>query len=568
MRRPTLAALLCRCAAGPAGRRARGRRARPIELHPRAGGKTPLAPLAPAAKTTLAFHAPHGYVFTVEHGRRGRHARRRRPAAVPGGRASGASTRSRRPRCGAQLQQAGQLVDVTVDAVRPTRVLQADETAPEPLLPAPVHVRRRRHRRASSRRRAATRTASWSSTPASTSRTRTSRTGRACCWRTRRRCARPSTASGTAPPSPRPSRAARNNIGMAGLYPTVRLGMWDGGGDGILTSETLRALRRAAPAPLPRRQHVVRRRGLHAARAARVVPRLRQRPAHRRRRGQREPAGQPGRVPGAVPARADGRRRGRPARSTPTSPTARTPTTSRRPGVNVVGAVPQALQPRRGSSRTATRPRSGAPSTARASRRPSPAPPRRGCGRRRPDLEITQVFDLVRFSARDVGPKGFDRGTGFGVINVKRALARKAPRVDPMEPNDDIILVDGRLTGKAAKLLLPIGVQSEGHPRAARLHRGPARRLPRGAAQGRPPARHRPPAGRRRRPGGVAVRRRARSGLIAGTGRQARRARSLRARRLQARHASSSRRRAPARTTSTSAATGATTSCCSACRAA
>ena len=80
----------------------------------------------------------------------------------------------------------------------------------------------------------------------------------------------------------------------------------------------------------------------------------------------------------------------------------------------------------------------------------------------RPDLEITQVYDLMRFSARDVGPKGFDRGTGFGVIDVKRALARKAPRVDPLEPNDDIILVDGRLTGKATRLLLPIGVQSKG----------------------------------------------------------------------------------------------------------
>ena len=68
----------------------------------------------------------------------------------------------------------------------------------------------------------------------------------ACCWRTRSGCARPTDGEwhGTAVSST--IAAARNNIGMAGLYPTVRLGIWDGGGDGILTSETINALRRAA----------------------------------------------------------------------------------------------------------------------------------------------------------------------------------------------------------------------------------------------------------------------------------------------------------------------------------
>jgi subtilisin family serine protease len=59
----------------------------------------------------------------------------------------------------------------------------------------------------------------------------------------------------------------------------------------------------------------------------------------------------------------------------------------------------------------------------------------------RPDLDNTQVFDLMRFSAKDIGEPGFDSDTGFGLLDIPSALAYPAPPPDPLEPNDDIYLV-------------------------------------------------------------------------------------------------------------------------------
>jgi hypothetical protein len=56
----------------------------------------------------------------------------------------------------------------------------------------------------------------------------------------------------------------------------------------------------------------------------------------------------------------------------------------------------------------------------------------------RPGIEKTQLYDLMRFSARDVPPRGVDRRTGWGLLNIPRALTRPLPRIDPMEPNDDV----------------------------------------------------------------------------------------------------------------------------------
>jgi hypothetical protein len=65
---------------------------------------------------------------------------------------------------------------------------------------------------------------------------------------------------------------------------------------------------------------------------------------------------------------------------------------------------------------------------------------------RRPELDVTQLFDLMRWSAKDVGPPGFDEATGWGLLNVPAALADSAPPVDPGEPNDDVDqIVRGRL---------------------------------------------------------------------------------------------------------------------------
>jgi hypothetical protein len=59
----------------------------------------------------------------------------------------------------------------------------------------------------------------------------------------------------------------------------------------------------------------------------------------------------------------------------------------------------------------------------------------------RPKLTNTQLFELMRRSARDVGRRGWDANTGFGILNVPAALARKAPAADPVEPNEDVYLV-------------------------------------------------------------------------------------------------------------------------------
>ena len=56
----------------------------------------------------------------------------------------------------------------------------------------------------------------------------------------------------------------------------------------------------------------------------------------------------------------------------------------------------------------------------------------------RPGIEKTQLYDLMRYSARDVAPAGVDRRTGWGILDIPSALTRKLPAVDPMEPNDDV----------------------------------------------------------------------------------------------------------------------------------
>jgi hypothetical protein len=56
----------------------------------------------------------------------------------------------------------------------------------------------------------------------------------------------------------------------------------------------------------------------------------------------------------------------------------------------------------------------------------------------RPELDKTQVMELIRRTARDVGVPGRDESTGFGVLDIPAALTAAAPAVDPLEPNDDV----------------------------------------------------------------------------------------------------------------------------------
>jgi hypothetical protein len=59
---------------------------------------------------------------------------------------------------------------------------------------------------------------------------------------------------------------------------------------------------------------------------------------------------------------------------------------------------------------------------------------------RRPELAASQVVEVLRASARDVGHAGFDVDTGFGIVDIPAALALPAPPPDPGEPNDDVYL--------------------------------------------------------------------------------------------------------------------------------
>jgi subtilisin family serine protease len=59
----------------------------------------------------------------------------------------------------------------------------------------------------------------------------------------------------------------------------------------------------------------------------------------------------------------------------------------------------------------------------------------------RPQLDATQIQDVMRESARDVGAKGWDPDTGFGILSIPTALTAAIPAKDPQEPNDDVNLV-------------------------------------------------------------------------------------------------------------------------------
>ena len=56
----------------------------------------------------------------------------------------------------------------------------------------------------------------------------------------------------------------------------------------------------------------------------------------------------------------------------------------------------------------------------------------------RPELDASQLFEVMRRSAVDIDAPGRDDATGFGLLNVPAALAYAAPVRDPLEPNDDM----------------------------------------------------------------------------------------------------------------------------------
>jgi subtilase family protein len=62
----------------------------------------------------------------------------------------------------------------------------------------------------------------------------------------------------------------------------------------------------------------------------------------------------------------------------------------------------------------------------------------------RPRLNNGQVADLMRSTATNLGVAGWDEDSGYGLVNLPRALNARTPKTDRVEVNDDIAWVDGR----------------------------------------------------------------------------------------------------------------------------
>jgi hypothetical protein len=56
----------------------------------------------------------------------------------------------------------------------------------------------------------------------------------------------------------------------------------------------------------------------------------------------------------------------------------------------------------------------------------------------RPTLDTTQLFELLRASARDIESPRFDSLSGFGILDIPGALSKAPLARDPSEPNDDV----------------------------------------------------------------------------------------------------------------------------------
>jgi hypothetical protein len=69
----------------------------------------------------------------------------------------------------------------------------------------------------------------------------------------------------------------------------------------------------------------------------------------------------------------------------------------------------------------------------------------------RPTLDKTQLVETVRQTARDLGAPGRDIESGFGLLDIPRALAAEAPPPDPLEPNDTVAQVSGSTSFPASR---------------------------------------------------------------------------------------------------------------------
>jgi len=81
----------------------------------------------------------------------------------------------------------------------------------------------------------------------------------------------------------------------------------------------------------------------------------------------------------------------------------------------------------------------------------------------RPNLDWTQLAEVLRASAQDVHTPGFDPFTGFGRLNIPAALTVAPAAPDPQEPNEDVSYVrPGGILHHSAKPLTAVGRKSGG----------------------------------------------------------------------------------------------------------
>jgi hypothetical protein len=85
----------------------------------------------------------------------------------------------------------------------------------------------------------------------------------------------------------------------------------------------------------------------------------------------------------------------------------------------------------------------------------------------RPRLLPDQVASVLRAGSRDIGDRGWDQATGYGLLQVRGALTAAPDRAEPREPNDDVPFVDGTYFGRRQAPLF--GARSRSRSIVARL---------------------------------------------------------------------------------------------------
>jgi hypothetical protein len=67
----------------------------------------------------------------------------------------------------------------------------------------------------------------------------------------------------------------------------------------------------------------------------------------------------------------------------------------------------------------------------------------------RRNLTVDQLAQVIKLSAIDLDRDGWDQNTGYGLVQVGNALRVRAPANDPLEPNENIFWVNGRIFANA-----------------------------------------------------------------------------------------------------------------------